>query len=124
MSPGGAQICGRSYSRNAPYPGTDGSIAESIVQLSEQSHAIGQIIATVSDWREQSNLLAVNAAIEAARAGEQGKSFGVVAHEIRSLAEQSKQATGQVRTILSDIQKATNIAVPPPNRATKQWKPE
>jgi methyl-accepting chemotaxis protein len=88
-----------------------GSIAESIVQLSEQSRAIGQIIATVNDLAEQSNLLAVNAAIEAARAGEQGKSFGVVAHEIRSLAEQSKQATGQVRTILGDIQKATNVAV-------------
>jgi methyl-accepting chemotaxis protein len=88
-----------------------GSIAESIVQPSEQSHAIGQIIATVNDLAEQSNLLAVNAAIEAARAGEQGKSFGVVAHEIRSLAEQSKQATGQVRTILGDIQKATNVAV-------------
>lgn len=87
------------------------SIAESIVHLSEQSHAIGQIIATVNDLAEQSNLLAVNAAIEAARAGEQGKSFGVVAHEIRSLAEQSKQATRQVRTILGDIQKATNVAV-------------
>ncbi|SOD41093.1 HAMP domain-containing methyl-accepting chemotaxis protein [Nitrosovibrio sp. Nv4] len=87
------------------------SIAESIVQLSEQSHAIGEIIATVNDLAEQSNLLAVNAAIEAARAGEQGKSFGVVAQEIRSLAEQSKRATGQVRTILGDIQKATNIAV-------------
>lgn len=87
------------------------SIAESIVQLSEQSHAIGEIIATVNDLAEQSNLLAVNAAIEAARAGEQGKSFGVVAQEIRSLAEQSKQATGKVRAILGDIQKATNIAV-------------
>lgn len=88
-----------------------GSIAESIVQLSEQSHAIGEIIATVNDLAEQSNLLAVNAAIEATRAGEQGKSFGVVAQEIRSLAEQSRQATGQVRTILGDIQKATNVAV-------------
>jgi len=87
------------------------SIAESIVQLSEQSHAIGEIIATVNDLAKQSNLLAVNAAIEATRAGEQGKSFGVVAQEIRSLAEQSRQATGQVRTILGDIQKATNTAV-------------
>ncbi|MBA4142977.1 MAG: MCP four helix bundle domain-containing protein [Nitrosospira sp.] len=87
------------------------SIAESIVRLSEQSHAIGEIIATVNDLAEQSNLLAVNAAIEAARAGEQGKSFGVVAQEIKSLAEQSRQATGQVRTILGDIQKATNVAV-------------
>lgn len=88
-----------------------GSIAESIVRLSEQSQAIGEIIATVNDLAEQSNLLAVNAAIEAAKAGEQGKGFAVVAHEIKSLAEQSKQATGQVRTILGDIQKATNAAV-------------
>jgi len=88
-----------------------GSIAESIVRLSEQSQAIGEIIATVNDLAEQSNLLAVNAAIEAARAGEQGKGFAVVAQEVKSLAEQSKQATAQVRTILGDIQKATSAAV-------------
>jgi methyl-accepting chemotaxis protein len=88
-----------------------GSIAESIVRLSEQSQAIGEIIATVNDLAEQSNLLAVNAAIEAARAGEQGKGFAVVAQEVKSLAEQSKQATAQVRTILTDIQKATGAAV-------------
>jgi methyl-accepting chemotaxis protein len=87
------------------------SIAESITRLSEQSQAIGQIIATVNDLAEQSNLLAVNAAIEAAKAGEQGKGFSVVAQEVKSLAEQSKQATAQVRTILSDIQKATSAAV-------------
>ncbi|MEI6309190.1 MAG: methyl-accepting chemotaxis protein [bacterium] len=86
------------------------SIAASILRLSEQSQAIGEIIATVSDVAEQSNLLAVNAAIEAAKAGEQGKGFGVVAQEIRNLAEQSKQATAQVRSILSDIQKATSSA--------------
>jgi methyl-accepting chemotaxis protein len=88
-----------------------GSIAESIVRLSEQSQAIGEIIATVNDLTDQSNLLAVNAAIEAAKAGEQGKGFAVVAGEVRSLAEQSKQATAQVRAILSDIQKATSAAV-------------
>lgn len=87
------------------------SIAESIVRLSEQSQAIGEIIATVNDLAEQSNLLAVNAAIEATRAGEQGKGFAVVAQEVKSLAEQSKQATAQVRTILGDIQKATSAAV-------------
>ena len=87
------------------------SIAESIVRLSEQSQAIGEIIATVNDLAEQSNLLAVNASIEAAKAGEQGKGFAVVAQEVRSLAEQSKQATAQVRVILGDIQKATSAAV-------------
>lgn len=85
--------------------------AESIVRLSEQSQVIGEIILTVNDLAEQSNLLAVNAAIEAAKAGDQGKGFAVVAQEIKSLAEQSKQATAQVRTILGNIQKATVAAV-------------
>jgi methyl-accepting chemotaxis protein len=87
------------------------SIAESIVRLSEQGQAIGEIMVTVNDLAEQSNLLAVNASIEAAKAGEHGKGFAVVAQEVRSLAEQSKQATAQVRTILNDIQKATTAAV-------------
>ncbi len=87
------------------------SIADNIVSLSEQTQQIGDIIATVGDLADQSNLLALNAAIEAARAGDQGKGFGVVAAEIRSLAEQSKAATAQIRTILSDIQSATHAAV-------------
>ena len=87
--------------------------------LSEQSTAIGEITATVADIAEQSNLLAVNAAIEAAKAGEQGKGFAVVAQEVKSLAEQSKQATGQVRSILSDIQKGINTAVMLTERGSK-----
>lgn len=87
------------------------AIAASMARLGDQSSAIGQIIATVEDLAAQSNLLAVNAAIEAAKAGEHGKGFGVVAQEVKSLAEQSRQATTQVRTILSDIQKATATAV-------------
>jgi methyl-accepting chemotaxis protein len=87
------------------------SIADSIVGLSEQSQMIGEIMLSVNDLAEQSNLLAVNASIEAAKAGEQGKGFAVVAQEVRNLAEQSKQATVQVRGILTDIQKATNAAV-------------
>jgi methyl-accepting chemotaxis protein len=88
-----------------------GFIAERIVKLSEQSQAIAEIIATVNDLAEQSNLLAVNAAIEAAKAGEHGKGFAVVAQEVKNLATQSKQATAQVRGILGDIQKATTAAV-------------
>ena len=95
------------------------AIAASMVRLSEQSQAIGQIMASVEDLAAQSNLLAVNAAIEAAKAGEHGKGFGVVAQEVKSLAEQSRQATNQVRTILSDIQKATAAAVMATEQGTK-----
>jgi methyl-accepting chemotaxis protein len=95
-------------------------IAESIVRLSEQSQTIGQIITTVDDLAEQSNLLAVNASIEAARAGEEGKSFAVVAEEIRNLAEQSKQSTRQVRSLLTDIQQATRAAVMAAEQGSKR----
>ncbi|MCX6546383.1 MAG: methyl-accepting chemotaxis protein [Acidobacteria bacterium] len=95
------------------------SIAESVVRLSEQGQTIGEIIATVNDLAEQSNLLAVNAAIEASRAGEYGKGFAVVAQEVKSLAEQSRQATTQVRTILMEVQKATSAAVLATEQGTK-----
>jgi methyl-accepting chemotaxis protein len=86
-------------------------IAETILSLSEQTLQIGEIIATVNDIADQSNLLALNAAMEAARAGEAGRGFAVVAGEVRNLAEQSRQATAQVSSILSEIQKAANTAV-------------
>jgi methyl-accepting chemotaxis protein len=95
------------------------SIAESIVRLSEQGQSIGEIMLTVSDLAEQSNLLAVNASIEAAKAGEQGKGFAVVAQEVRNLAEQSKQATVKVRGILNEIQSAANAAVMVTEKASR-----
>ena len=95
------------------------SLAESMVRLNEQSQAIGTIVATVEDLAGQSQLLAVNAAIEAAKAGEHGRGFSVVAHEVRNMAEQSKQATTQVRTILRDIQKATNAAMIATDQSSK-----
>lgn len=94
-------------------------IAESIIKLSEQSQAIGDIVTSVNELAEQSNILAVNAAIEAAKAGEYGKGFTVVAREIRNHAEQSKQATSKVRSILIDTQKATASAVMVAERGTK-----
>ncbi|MDO9539101.1 MAG: Cache 3/Cache 2 fusion domain-containing protein [Methanocalculus sp.] len=86
-------------------------IGTNVVKLSEQSTAVGEIIATVTDISEQSNLLAVNASIEAAKAGDFGKGFAVVAHEIHILAEQSKQATAHIRTILTDIQRGVSGTV-------------
>jgi methyl-accepting chemotaxis protein len=87
------------------------SIAQSILSLSEQIQSIAEITATVSNIAEQSKLLAFNAAIEASKAGEYGRGFSVIASEIRSLAEQSQEATTQIRQILSDIQHAANSAV-------------
>ncbi len=95
-------------------------IAENILALSEQTQQIGEIITTVNDISAQSNILALNASVEAARAGEYGKGFAVVAVEVRNLAEQSRQATAQVRTILSDIQKATNATVMATEEGTKR----
>lgn len=86
-------------------------IAASTIKLTEHALMIGDIIATVNDLADQSNLLAVNASIEAAKAGEHGRGFGVVAQEVRNLAQLSKQATVQVRAILNDICKAINGAV-------------
>jgi methyl-accepting chemotaxis protein len=94
-------------------------IAENILALSEQTQQIGEITATVNEIASQSNLLALNASVEAARAGEHGKGFAVVAVEVRNLAEQSKQATAQVKTILSEIQRATNMAVMATEEGTK-----
>jgi CHASE3 domain sensor protein len=96
------------------------SIAESILALAEQAQAIGEIIASVNDIAEQTNLLALNASVEAARAGEHGRGFAVVAGEIKSLSEESKKATVQVRQILGEIQRATNTAVMITEQGTKE----
>jgi methyl-accepting chemotaxis protein len=95
------------------------SIAENILALSERTQQVGEIITTVNQIAAQSNILALNAAIEASRAGDQGVGFAVVATEVRSLAEQSKRATTQVQSILTDIQKAINNTVMVTEEGTK-----
>jgi methyl-accepting chemotaxis protein len=87
------------------------NIAETILMLSERTQQIGDIIDAVNAIADQSKMLALNASIEAARAGEEGKGFAVVAMEVRQLAEQSREATARVGSILGEIQNATNTAV-------------
>ena len=94
-------------------------IAQGILALSEQTQQIGEIITTVNEIADQSNLLALNATIEAAKAGENGRGFAVVASEVSNLATQSKQATINVKSILGEIQKATNSAVLATEQGTK-----
>lgn len=96
------------------------AVAENIVALSEKTKAIGEITATVNDIAERSHLLALNAAIEAAAAGENGRGFSVVANEIKNLADQAKEATGQVRANLSDIQQGINTSVMLTEEAVKR----
>jgi len=73
--------------------------------LVDETKRAGTVIATIASISEQTNLLALNAAIEAARAGQSGKGFSVVADEIRKLAEETKRATDNVESILSQMEK-------------------
>jgi methyl-accepting chemotaxis protein len=70
---------------------------------------VEHVVDTVADLAAQSNLLAINASIEAAKAGEYGRGFSVVASEVRSLAEQSRQATGQIRDAVSRSQEGQHV---------------
>lgn len=85
--------------------------AQNIQLLSHKSTEIGEIVGLISTIADQTNLLALNAAIEAARAGEQGLGFAVVAEEVRKLAEQSAQATSQIRLLVDEIQTSVDDAV-------------
>jgi methyl-accepting chemotaxis protein len=95
------------------------SVGDTVVKLSSHSQEIEAIVGSVQDLSDQSNLLAVNASIEAARAGDQGKGFAVVAHEIKNLADQSRQATDQIRTILDETRKWVSAVVMATEQGTK-----
>ncbi|ACL02780.1 Protein with methyl-accepting chemotaxis protein (MCP) signaling domain [Desulfatibacillum aliphaticivorans] len=86
-------------------------VGESVANLSAQAVRISEIIDMVDEVAHQSELLSVNASIEAAKAGEFGKGFQVVAAEVKTLSEQSKGATRQVRSILKEIQAAADTAI-------------
>lgn len=96
------------------------TIAELILELSDFVQSISSTIGLVEDIAEQTNLLALNAAVEAARAGEHGKGFAVVASEIRKLADESKQATTKIISLINDIQQTANSTVLATEEGTKE----
>ena len=96
------------------------SSAAKILQLGERSQQIGQVLIIINSIADQTKILALNAAIEAARAGEAGKGFSVVAVEIRKLAESVVDSTGEIETIMTEIQSAANDLVIATEQELKQ----
>ena len=84
---------------------------EDIETLDEEMTEIGEIADMISDIAEQTNLLALNASIEAARAGEDGAGFAVVAEEVKSLAEETKEAASEIDGKIQSVQERTGEAV-------------
>ncbi|SCY78336.1 methyl-accepting chemotaxis protein [Desulfoluna spongiiphila] len=79
--------------------------------LGQAAAEIGKVTETITEISEQTNLLALNATIEAARAGEAGKGFAVVAGEIKALAAQTAEATGEIRSRINGVQSSSAQSV-------------
>lgn len=87
------------------------NVSDQVGELGSAAQEIGKVLETITDISEQVNLLALNATIEAARAGEAGKGFAVVAGEIKTLANQTAEASNEIRSRVESIQGATSVTI-------------
>lgn len=99
----------RAFTLNAVNASRDAQAT--ISKLSEAAAKVGTVTNLISEIANQTNLLALNATIEAARAGSAGRGFAVVASEVKSLAEQTARATGEIAQQIGEIQEATHASV-------------
>jgi methyl-accepting chemotaxis protein len=95
-------------------------IADLIVELSEYNQQIISNVEIVENIAEQTNMLALNATVEAARAGEHGKGFAVVASEIRKLADESKNATNKISSLIQYVQNVTHSTIMATEEGSKE----
>jgi methyl-accepting chemotaxis protein len=86
-------------------------VVSHMLELGKKSQQIGSVLEIVSELAEQTNILAINATIEAAGAGETGRRFGVVADEIRKLADRVATSTKEIRSLIDDVRSAVNTTV-------------
>jgi methyl-accepting chemotaxis protein len=86
-------------------------VSEKVNILGRATNDISKVTDTIDDISEQTNLLALNATIEAARAGEAGKGFAVVAGEIKTLAQQTSEATKEIKQRIEDVQNVTTDSI-------------
>jgi methyl-accepting chemotaxis protein len=87
------------------------AIVSHMLELGRKSQQIGSVLDIVTELAEQTNILAINATIEAAGAGESGKRFGVVADEIRKLADRVGGSTKEIRGLIDDVRAAVNTTI-------------
>ncbi|MDE2623217.1 MAG: methyl-accepting chemotaxis protein [Betaproteobacteria bacterium] len=94
--------------------------AGNIAQFGERASEIGAIVGTIKGISDRTNLLALNAAIEAARAGEAGRGFAVVADEVRALAENTRQATDNIASVIAGVQAGVHQSIEEVSEGSKQ----
>jgi methyl-accepting chemotaxis protein len=104
----GTKVVGEMAKENEAIITTVKEAADAVEDLGRWSQEVGKIVEVIRDIADETNLLALNAAIIAAQSGEHGKAFGVVAEEIRGLAERTSSSTQEIRDLVNTVQK--NVA--------------
>jgi methyl-accepting chemotaxis protein len=111
LSSDGQEYTDRTTNEMAAIEERTEEMVSEIEQLDEEVGAIGDIVGLIEDIAEQTNMLALNASIEAARAGEAGEGFAVVADEIKSLSEETQNATNEIEDLVDRAQESTDEVV-------------